>query len=345
MLIIGRFGVFLLSLFLAFATTAAFAQVDVERLAKRLEKLEAENDALKQRLRRLERVEAPAKVSRVEAPAVAVPNVAPPLKQVSPEGKPFEGAYGLVFGSLVSGNMDLTVNNPPPSDPYLNYGSMSYLTPTSRNISSIGFGAAIGYNVLVTDKFVLGAEARASIPRWSKTHYSAWGSNPAYPVADYGCYRCGLTDAEWRQVLGWETAHEDRFKFGADIDLSLRPGLIFSNTLFFGRVGLGLQHAQQISSSKNNFQMCTDPSYDPFAVRWGGSSFCSSTRQDVRTYAEKISMNFPYLVLGLGVEHDLGPVFLRLEGEARNYFKSDKLGVRMAPGLGQRINAGVGVRF
>ena len=42
MLIIGRFSVFLLSLFLAFATTAAFAQVDVERLAKRLEKLEAE---------------------------------------------------------------------------------------------------------------------------------------------------------------------------------------------------------------------------------------------------------------------------------------------------------------
>jgi len=345
MLIIGRVGVFVLSLFLAVSTTAAFAQVDVDRLAKRLEKLEAENDALKQRLRRLERVEAPAKVSRVEAPAVAAPVLAPPLKQVSLQGKPFEGAYGLVFGSLVSGNMDLTVNNPPPSDPYINYGSMTYLTPTTRNISSIGFGAAIGYNVLVTDKFVLGAEARASLPRWATSHYSAWGSNPAYPVADYRCYKCGLTDADWRRVVGWETAHEDRFKFGADMDLSLRSGLIFSNTLIFGRGGLGIQHAQQISSSRNNFQMCADPSYDPFPVYWSGSSFCSSTYQDVRTYSEKTNMNFPYLVLGLGLEHDLGPVFLRLEAEARNYFKSDKLGVRMAPGLGQRINAGVGVRF
>ena len=243
MLIIGRFSVFLLSLFLAFATTAAFAQVDVERLAKRLEKLEAENDALKQRLRRLERVEGPAKVSRVEAPAVAAPVVAPPLKPVILEGKPFEGAYGLVFGSLVSGNMDLTVNNAPPSDPYIGSQAFTYLMPETHSIRSLGFGGAIGYNVAITEKFVLGAEARASIPRWSYAHFSAWASDPAYPPNYYVCYQCGLTAADWGKVLGWKTAHEDRFKFGADADFSLRPGMIFSSTLLFGRMGLGIQHA------------------------------------------------------------------------------------------------------
>jgi hypothetical protein len=56
-------------------------------------------------------------------------------------------------------------------------------------------------------------------------------------------------------------------------------------------------------------------------------------------------MNFPYLVFGLGVEHDLGPVFLRVEAEARNYFRADNSLVRTTPGLSKRINAGVGVRF
>ena len=357
MLIIGRFSVFVLSLFLAVSTTAAFAQVDVERLAKRLEKLEAENDALKQRLRRLERVESPVKVSRVEAPAMAAPVVAPPLKQVSLEGKPFEGVYGLVFGSLVSGNMELATFQPSDqntfmyNDPYsydrafVNYGF------PNRRMNSKGFGLAVGYNIPISDKFLFGFEARASLPRWSYTNRGEMVNNIQYPhfSSSGSCsFSPCLPYIPTELQSGFRDLRQDRFKLGADADLSFRPGLMLSDTFVFGRFGVGLQHAEQAYTHTSIVETCTSPQYDikndPYSYSVTLVS-CSASRKDATTFFDKVTMNFPYLVFGLGVEHDLGPVFLRVEAEGRNYFKSDGSRTRMAPGLGQRINAGVGVRF
>ena len=207
----------------------------------------------------------------MDTPAVAVPIVAPPLKPVSLEGKPFEGAYGLVFGSLVSGNMELATFQPYAqntfmyTDPYsddrafVNYGF------PNRRMNSKGFGLGVGYNILINDNFLFGLEARASLPRWSYINGREWGYDMQYPqwLQRGTCYCGQYTPMVSKEMqIGFRDVFEDRFKLGADFDLSFRPGLILSNTLLFGRFGLGLQHAQQVYSHTNVLDTCTSPNYD-----------------------------------------------------------------------------------
>ena len=356
MLIIGRVGVFLLSLFLAFTTTEACAQVDVERLAKRLEKLEAENDALKQRLRRLERVEAPAKVSMGESlPAVVAPVAPVHLKQAGPEAKPFEGAYAMAFGSLVSGNLDLLSFQPAPSS-YVantNYANFNPYPTPQQNMRSKGFGMAIGYNIPISNSFLFGVEARATLPQWSRAFRWNTEYNMQFPSPFGSCSGpyggCGSPVIPSQVQIGQLDSYEDRFKIGADYDISFRPGLVLSNTLLFGRFGFGIQKAEQKFSQKSTIETCSDPKFDNSSSAYSYSVIlngCSASQKDVTSNVDIMRLNFPYLLFGLGVEQDLGPVFLRIETDTRTYFKADKLtGVRMSPGLVQRINAGVGVHF
>ncbi len=351
-----RVSVLVLLSLLTVSTTGALAQVDVDRLAQRLEKLEAENEALKLRLRRLERVETPVKVVKVEASAATAPiatTAPPPLKAVKLEPIPFEGAYALAFGSLMTGNMELAT--------FRRYDSNLVVLPAqtfvdysfpNNKMRSMGFGFALGYNFVVTERFLFGVEARASVPRWTYVNGIENGYKTQYPhlLQSGTCYYSGpcVPVLSNESQIAVSNLVQDRFKLGANSDLSFRPGAIIWNSLLFGRVGFGIQHAEQINTHTNIIETCTSPQYavtgtsNSYSVSLAG---CAASRVDASQYIDKVSTKLPYLVFGGGIEHDLGPAFLRVEVEARSFFKADSARVRMWPGLSQRVNAGVGMRF
>jgi len=99
------------------------------------------------------------------------------------------------------------------------------------------------------------------------------------------------------------------FNVDASVHAALRAGLAIGDTLAFVKAGAGVAHFVQGAHSAQTGTIC-----DAFGFN-GFTSICTN-RSPLTPFSADTTAWRPSLLLGLGLEHNFGPVFVRGETEA-----------------------------
>jgi hypothetical protein len=316
----------LCTLLVSSSVSATRANEDNLALLKRLNRLEAEVQALKAQLGKKKTEPAAVKalvVEKHDAP-VAIP---PPLDR-------FAGGYAALFGSFTQGI------GTDESDALAASFGMDW-----SKLDSVEIGLATGYNVN-SGPLVFGFELAGREPvSGQKRGTNFNGDQPPYvfPRLYLGSY----------SPLTLATYTIDQLKIGAGPsgEFVSRIGYEIGDLFFYSRLGAGGTFFYQIRNTGNYSSICNQPS-----VIYGGRvnyryvydtiTGCGSITTTTSSYTSSNSTTgIPYAVLGFGVEANYDRYFARLEANGSYYINTaNKFGIDKAM---TQYNGrfGVGVRF
>lgn len=99
------------------------------------------------------------------------------------------------------------------------------------------------------------------------------------------------------------------YNVDASVHAAIRAGLAFGDTLAFVKAGAGIAHTNQVTRSDLTGARCTAVGFV------GGATVCTQQSPLVSVLNENRSW-VPSVLFGLGIEHNFGPVFGRIEAEA-----------------------------
>ena len=197
-----------------------------------------------------------------------------------PERRPFHRAYVAAGGSYGIGDLvNFFVADP------IFFGFSGQGAP--KGASFVGAG---GFN-LQTGHLVVGLELSG---RYGSEKFDQ--SFTAFTARQFG-------------VIGSSTATY-RVNLDSSVHAAVRAGFAIDDTMIFAKAGAGVAHFNETSTSLVNASICTA------AAIVAGQIVC--TARVPITSAPPTARNawLPSLLFGLGIEHNFGPVFGRLEAEA-----------------------------
>jgi opacity protein-like surface antigen len=115
--------------------------------------------------------------------------------------------------------------------------------------------------------------------------------------------------------------HNYQFRSDAGVSLAVRAGIVLDRTLIFGKLGVGIAHAEDRFSFQGSGIVCI-PSCSPI-----GSAELSVARWS------------PSLVAGVGLEHNIGRLFLRVGADLEGIYGLKGMSVTPPSGISPGGNA------
>jgi hypothetical protein len=215
----------------------------------------------------------------VSAPAASIP--AAPYKAAPAEKTPFQGAYATIGGAY-------SLGSPINLSSFDAVQQVYSVTGSPHGASVVGsFGYNIQFGNLVTGLEVSG--------RYGRESFSDAGPLVSVNGGEFG-------------IIGTSTSSSG-FNVDASVHAAIRTGLAFGETLAFVKAGAGMAHASEFARSNVNATRC-----DGFGFV-GNTPVCS-LRTPLPSVVSENQAWVPSVLFGLGIEHNFGPVFGRVEVEA-----------------------------
>ncbi|WP_342152313.1 hypothetical protein [Methylorubrum sp. SB2] len=359
---------FAVSAALTFATSAYAETMTPEQMVAVIQKLQSRVDALETRSRQ-DRADATAAKAELRAIRVdrgtrrdrpihqtaasyAVASAVPPVALISknaaliapivPPASSFDGFFATVHGGYQFGAGKQT------QDTYF-----AYANPSA--ISGGSIGSSLGYNI-TSGRFLFGFEGRGRKmfdETVARSDTGVVGRDLTVPVYTACCsgtpgIRPLLPSEVGSLPLTYQTKTRDALSRDYGGDISARFGITFGDTLLYLRLGAGANAV----TSKNRVDQTgniTCTAVNGF-VETGQSGYsrgfvtgCSSFVSGSVARTEKHGVQ-PYGILGLGLEHNFGPYFARVEGAMMNHIDAN---VRFFGSnyYTTEVTGAVGVRF
>jgi hypothetical protein len=248
--------------------------------------------------------------SRVPAPSILSAPIAGqpvPYKVPPAERTPFHGAYVGVGGAYGLGS-------PVNLSTFDGIQQLYSVTGSPHGPSVVG---SVGYNIQY-GHLVMGLELSG---RYGRERFSDSGPVFTGSGGEFG-------------VIG-TSSPSSGFNVDASLHASTRAGLAFGDTLAFVKAGAGMAHTNEFARSDVKATRCD------FGV-FVGNTFVCGQRSVLPSIVNENSAWLPSVLFGLGIEHNFGPVFGRIEIEAEGVSRFNQTldWYRTA-----RAMAAVGVRF
>ena len=219
-------------------------------------------------------------------PTIAVAPVAAKSPSLAPEGPAvvidvprFQGFYAALGGSYGLGApFNFSV-----------FDTLQFFQGTASPHGA-SFVGSLGYNLQISHA-VVGVEFSG---RFGQEHFAA--SNTATVNDPLG-------------IIGTSTASY-AFNVDSSVHAALRAGLAVNDTLLFAKAGAGIAHFSQTATSQGAATNCQTINFNTNPIS------CVLRQPIVLGHALSQSGWLPSLLFGLGIEHNFGPFFGRIEAEA-----------------------------
>jgi len=218
-----------------------------------------------------------AMVSTPTASIDAVPYKALPQQVATP----FQGAYASIGGAYGLGS-------PVNLSSFDAVQSVYQVTGSPHGASIVG---SVGYNIQFGN-LVTGLELSG---RYGRENFGDTGPLVSVNNGQFG-------------VVGTSVSSSG-FNVDASVHAAIRAGLAFGDTLIFAKAGAGMAHANEFARSQVNATFCQTSGF-------AGNDFVCLQRSPLGSVSMSNQAWVPSILFGLGIEHNLGPVFGRVEVEA-----------------------------
>jgi hypothetical protein len=237
---------------------------------------------------------------------VSSPVAGTPVKALPLERTPFHGAYATIGGAYGLGAPVTLFTN----DQIQGFSATEAPHGPSL-IGSLGYNIQIGY--LVTGLELSG--------RYGREGFSKTG-----PLASAN-FSTGPIGTSLPSVS---------YNVDASVHAAIRAGLAFGNTLMFVKAGAGIAHVNQVTRSDLTGTRCD-------AIGFVGGNIVCTQRTPLVSIVNENRAWAPSVLFGVGIEHNFGPIFARIETEAEAVSRFNQA---QEPWFwSARAMAAVGVRF
>lgn len=240
---------------------------------------------------------------------------------------------------------------------YNYYGDGYYAPPASQEaMKGANVGLAAGYNV-TSNNILFGFEGRFRKEFDNKTSTNDYtGYQRSLPSIAYtSCcsYNPTPTTLPYSTsdfLLSSRTITKDRVSREYGGDLSGRFGLIWNDTLFYTRIGAGIDAIRRENTVDQSQSItCVNPTGNvttdgPYGYTVATITDCGSRRRGAVTKTSTSAVA-PYALLGAGIEQNFGAIFVRLEGNLFTHFSPTEAFFRTNTYYTTEINGAVGYRF
>jgi len=215
------------------------------------------------------------------APAMVSAPAAAPYKAPPQEKTPFHGAYVSIGGAYGLGS-------PVNLSTFDGIQQIYSVTGSPHGPSVVG---SVGYNIQF-GHLVTGLELSG---RYGRERFSDTG-----PVVSVNGGEFGLIGT---------SSPSSGFNVDSSVHAAIRAGLAFGDTLAFVKAGAGMAHANEFARSDVKGTRCD---FSIFVV----DRFVCGQRGTLASIVNENNAWLPSVLFGLGIEHNFGPVFGRIEVEA-----------------------------
>jgi hypothetical protein len=260
----------------------------------------------------------------------------------------FSGAY-----VAVTGGYDFATKDAGPVTNGSGFGSFAYPNVPLESLSGAKVGGVVGYNV-VSGPILFGFEARGHI-NFARAEASVattgFGTTLPFMISSMTCFGCDpvfldnypLPTSYGPISLQSQTTVTTVTKRPWMADGSARLGMIVGDWLIYSRAGVGAEQTETKTTTDNSgSRLCNNPLFvrgrPAFNTVTVSAIGCGSITPGPVT-TTTVSTVTPIVSLALGFERDVGPVFLRVEGEMINHFYGGTIYYTPA------ANVAVGYRF
>lgn len=267
---------------------------------------------------------------------------------------PFEGPYA----GVVAGYDFRTKRHPIPA--FASFGNVS-----EEQLAGVRAGAFAGYNV-VAGRLLIGLEGRLTHDFGNKSEIGNSSSFISFPRlgADIGSQCCNLSAAQIASIPLTRTSSFDltnnsivrnRLSRSASGELATRVGFTAGDWLFYGKAGAGLErYTFSKWTNDTGTNTCVGPvvtrqiiNSPPFPLGYRDViTGCTAVQNGGFKRQPDTSAYAPYVTVGAGVEHNVGPYFVRAEADLLSHFSPIQKGF---PAAGvyysTELTGAVGYRF
>jgi opacity protein-like surface antigen len=108
--------------------------------------------------------------------------------------------------------------------------------------------------------------------------------------------------------------HQYQFRSDSGVSLAARAGVVFNRTLVFGKLGVGVAHAEDRFSFQGSGTVCINRGFNPI-----GPNPCIATAP-IGSALLTIARWSPSVVAGVGIEHNIGRFFVRVGAELEGIY-------------------------
>jgi opacity protein-like surface antigen len=265
---------------------------------------------------------------------------------------PFKSRFAGAYVAVTSG-YDFSTKDAGPTSLGSGFGAYTYPNVPAESLAGFKIGGATGYNV-VSGPILFGFEARGQFNfARSQASVDSTGYSTAlpFPIASLSCFGCSQSFLDNYPIpagygpitLQSQTTITTVTKRPWMADGSARLGMILGDWLVYSRAGVGAEQTEtKTTVDSSGSRLCNSPLIvrtrpDFNSVTLTAVS-CGTVTPGPITTTTTASIT-PIVSLAVGLERDVGPIFLRLEAEMINHFNGSTVYYTPA------ANLAVGYRF